>query len=406
MEIVRPYHIAVSSERIERLRQKLELVDFPDELEGADWNYGSRLKDVQDIVEFWKKCYRWEEVETRLNKLPNFVVTLPIEGFDPVDVHFLHRKSPSKSAIPLIFVHGWPGSFLEVTKLLPFLDEAEKTGSPAFHVVAPSLPNFGFSSGVKKTGFGLKQYAETCHKLMLALGYNEYVSQGGDWGAGITRVMGKLYGRHLKASHLNLVASLPPSPTSPFAFAAFLIRHVLKLYSPAEKAGLKRTEDIQKTGMGYYALQTTKPQTIGYSIADSPVGLLAWMYEKLHEWTDEYHWKPEEVCTWVCIYWFSTAGPAASVRIYYESQRGEFPATASGYIPDVKLGLAYYPKEIIRLPTAWGSTMGPVVHTSENERGGHFACWERPESIASDLRIMFGKHGGAYGVVDGASGFE
>lgn len=150
--------------------------------------------------------------------------------------------------------------------------------------------------------------------------------------------MGQMYGdKHLKASHLNLVPSLPPGPTSPLAFASFLSRHLLNLYTPAEKAGLERTQEVQKSGMGYYALQTTKPQTVGYSLADSPVGLLGWMYEKLHDWTDDYDWQPEEVCTWVSLYWFSTAGPAASVRIYYESQRGEFPAKAGGYVPGVKL---------------------------------------------------------------------
>lgn len=149
--------------------------------------------------------------------------------------------------------------------------------------------------------------------------------------------MGKLYSAHLKASHLNLVSSSPPTPTSPLAFLSFLFRHALNLYSPAEKAGLERTQEFQKTGMGYYALQTTKPQTIGYLLADSPIGLLAWMYEKLHDWTDGYEWTPEEVCTWVSLYWFSTAGPAASVRIYYESMRGEFSAAAGGYVPGVKL---------------------------------------------------------------------
>ncbi|PSN61566.1 alpha/beta-hydrolase [Corynespora cassiicola Philippines] len=406
MGIIRDYHIAVPVAKIERLQQKLELADLPDELEGADRNYGSRLEDVRSLVEYWKTQFRWRDVEGRLNKLPNFATPISIDGFDTVNVHFLHRRSSVKSAIPLVFAHGWPGSFYEVTKLLPILDDVEKRGGPAFHVVAPSLPNFGFSSGIKKPGFGIKQYAETCHKLMLALGYKQYVSQGGDWGSTITRVMGQLYSDHLKASHLNLVASLPPGPTSPFAFISFLFRHALKLYTPAEKAGLERTMELQKSGMGYYALQTTRPQTVGYSLADSPVGLLGWMYEKLHDWTDDYDWTPEEVCTWVSLYWFSTAGPAASIRIYYESTRGEFPARAGGFVPNVKLGLAYFPEEIANLPRAWGYGLGPVVHVQENQRGGHFACWEQPEGIAGDLQIMFSRGGGAYGAVEGAPGYD
>lgn len=151
--------------------------------------------------------------------------------------------------------------------------------------------------------------------------------------------MGQRYPSSLRASHLNLVLSRPPSPTSPVSFVGFLIGHLLNLYTPAEAAGLARTQEFDSKGIGYFTLQKTKPQTIGYSLADSPVGLLAWMYEKLHDWTDGYPWSEEEVCTWVSLYWFSRAGPAASLRIYYESSRGPFPfpATVHAYVPGVKL---------------------------------------------------------------------
>ena len=149
--------------------------------------------------------------------------------------------------------------------------------------------------------------------------------------------MGQRYPSSVKASHLNLVPSVPPSASSPFSFALFLVRHVLGMYTSAEKDGMERGINFQKSGMGYYHQQTTKPQTIGYSLADSPVGLLGWVYEKLHDWTDDYPWSDEEICTWVSLLWFSRAGPAASVRIYYESLRGDFPAKAGGFVPHVKL---------------------------------------------------------------------
>jgi hypothetical protein len=149
--------------------------------------------------------------------------------------------------------------------------------------------------------------------------------------------MAQRYPSSLKACHLNLVPSLPPAITSPFSFIPFLIRHILNMYTPAEAEGLERSQKFQKEGMGHYHLQTSKPQTLGYCLADSPVGLLAWMYEKLHDWSDGYQWTDDEICTWVSIYWFSKAGPAASARIYYESLRGEFPAKAGGYIPNVKM---------------------------------------------------------------------
>jgi hypothetical protein len=155
--------------------------------------------------------------------------------------------------------------------------------------------------------------------------------------------MAQLYPSSLKAIHLNLIPSPPPSPRSPFAFLSFLCRHFLQLYSPAEAAGLKRAQNFQKTGSGYYQLFTTKPQTVAYLLADSPVGLLAWIYEKLHDWTDNYRWTDEEICTWVSIYWFSRAGPAASVRIYYESLKGDLVIGMGGYLPNVKLVGHVYP---------------------------------------------------------------
>ena len=185
------------------------------------------------------------------------------------------------------------------------------------------------------------------------------------------------------------------------------LQHALTPYNAREQSGFARTEWFMKEGSGYRMEQATKPQTLGYALNDSPVGLLAWIYEKLHDWTDDYPWSPDEILTWVSIYWFSTAGPAASLRIYYEAAHDlkTGRTRTEQYIPHVKLGLAHFPKELSAVPKTWGRTMGRVVWESEHDKGGHFAAWERPEVIVADLRGMFGKGGGAEGAVEGRDGF-
>ncbi|KAI4241534.1 MAG: hypothetical protein L6R40_004514 [Gallowayella cf. fulva] len=397
-----PFRLSIPQDSLDRLKQKLSLTFLPDELEDSEWEYGTPLADVRRLLHYWQEKYDWRHHEAQINKLPQYTTRISVKDFDDLDLHFLHQPSSVKNAIPLLFVHGWPGSFLEVTKILPLLSNV-KDGEPAFHIVAPSLPNYGFSQGVTKKGFALPQYAEACHNLMLKLGYLQY---GGDWGTWITRTIGLLYPSACKASHINMVAAQPPSPTD---HPAHGLQHALTPYTDAEKAGLARSEWFQEEGSGYNKIQSTKPQTLGYALADSPVGLLAWIFEKLHDWTDAYPWTDDEILTWVSIYLFSTAGPAASLRIYRESTHADdqivrLRSEARRFVPLVKLGLAVFPKDLYVQPLSWGRTLGPVVFEHVNESGGHFAAWECPESVAGDLKEMFGKGGGAEGVVEGRSG--
>ncbi|KAI9839840.1 MAG: hypothetical protein M1819_000030 [Sarea resinae] len=405
MASITPYSINVPDEQLKKLKQKLELAEFPDELEETGWAYGAPLADIKRLAAYWKDGFDWRKAEKHLNTFPQFTTPITVDAFkeDPLDIHFVHQTSPVKGAIPLLFVHGWPGSFYEVLKLLPLLAKTDKD-APAFHIVAPSLPNFGFSGVVKKKGFGLHHYAEVCHKLMLKLGYTEYASQGGDWGFYITRAIDLLYPEHVKASHMNLVFGHPPSFTSEPLQA---LKHAVTPYTEAEKAGLARSQWFVQEGSGYFLEQSTRPQTLGYSLTDSPVGLLAWIYEKLHDWTDSYPWTDDEVLTWISIYAFSTAGPAASVRIYYECyhQLRYGRTELEGWIPTVPIGLSYFPKEVSVVPKSWGRTMGPVVYEAEYAAGGHFAAHEKPEDIAKDLKAMFGKGGPTYGVVKGKAGY-
>ncbi|KAF8846591.1 alpha/beta-hydrolase [Acephala macrosclerotiorum] len=394
MSQITPYRIEVPEERLVKLKQKLQLVDFPEELEDAEWTYGSPLRDVKELTQYWLEKFDWRGAEEKLNEQPHFCTEITVEGFNPLDIHFIHQKSKVEGAIPLLFVHGWPGSFIEVTKMLPLLKGGD--GKQAFHVVAPSLPNYGFSSRVTKKGFGLAQHAEVCHKLMLQLGYGEYMTQGGDFGALITRVMASKYPQHCKACHLNFIMASEPVWTA---------ENPKPEYTEEEIAGLQRAAEFWKEGSGYYAIQSTKPATLAFSLQDSPVGLLAWIYEKLHTWTDSYPWTPDEVLTWVSIYYFSTAGLGANIYAYYEvSHDPIYNLPSSQKYIDVPLGLASFPKEVANSPESWWEGLGPVVSKKRFDKGGHFAAWERPEDLVGHLGEMFGRGGPCEGVVKKISG--
>ncbi|KAI6712087.1 hypothetical protein PZA11_007393 [Diplocarpon coronariae] len=400
-----PYTICIPQSKLDILKTKLSLAKFPNELAGSEWDLGVPLAVMKRLTKAWEQ-WDWRVAEEKLNRTPQFHIPINVDGFGELDIHFVWQKSEVKNAIPLLFVHGWPGSFFEVYKILDLLS---KPGGPAFHIVAPSLPNFGFSEGPKKRGFAAAQYAETCHKLMLCLGYNEYVTQGGDWGFTVTRSIGFLYPDHCKASHINMIhAHAPTLKKNPI----LALQHSLTSYSKKEEDGFKRSEWFRREGRGYNLEQSTKPQTLAYALSDSPIALLAWIYEKLHDWTDGYPWTEDEIFTWVSIYQFSRMGPGAAHRIYFEVQHtkpGPGKPTIdviSSHIPGVKLGLAYNPKELELWPKTWCRTLGPVVFESDNETGGHFYATERPEWLARDLRTMFGKSGGAYGVVKGKTGFD
>ncbi|KAL0059555.1 hypothetical protein AAF712_013700 [Marasmius tenuissimus] len=392
-----PFKINISDKELALLKDKLKLARFPDELEGAGWDYGAPLLDIRRLTSRWIDGYDWRKHEKALNdELPQFTSDIQIDGHGTLNIHFVHKQSGAKNAIPLLFIHGWPGSFLEVRKLLPLLT-AVKEGAPSFHVVAYSLPGFGFSEGAKKKGFDLNKYAEVGHKLMLALGYHEYVVQGGDYGSAICELLNVHYGGpHVKALHTNMpMLSLtgPPPGIDP------------STYTSEDVEVLERKKKWLEKGMGYFHQQATQPQTIGYSLTDSPVGLLAWICEKLVNWTDEYPWDDDEVLTWVSIYWFSRAGPTASARIYYETYGGravfKFPPFPPSKIP---VGYSVFVKETATVPKPWLDAQDPVLH-ERHQRGGHFAAYEKPVELVDDLRKMFTKGSPAYGVVPGKDGY-
>ncbi|KDQ64768.1 hypothetical protein JAAARDRAFT_28408 [Jaapia argillacea MUCL 33604] len=407
--VEKPFKIAVSDDQIDALQKKLDLTRFPDELDDARRDYGVPLADVQRLVNHWKEGYDWRKHEAKLNEeLPQFTTDIQVNGFGSLNIHYVHKRSEVEGAIPLLFVHGWPGSSLEVRKILPLLTSSSPDHA-SFHVVAVGLPGFGFSEAPKKKGFRIAQYAEVGNKLMLGLGYTEYVTQGGDWGYWITRKLATEYGtKHVKAWHTNFTFCEPPTLTRTPLLALSHLLHATSLYTAyteAELAGFERTKWFQEKGYGYNLEQRTQPQTLGYSLADSPVGLLAWIYEKLVNWTDEYPWDDDEVLTWISIYWFSRAGPAASVRIYYEMHNTD-DHVGVPFAGPVPMGVSYFPKEIMVVPKSWMRTVGNIVFEGDHPSGGHFAAHEKPEELVHDLRKMFGKDGAAFGVVPSKSGYS
>ncbi|KAH9480609.1 Putative epoxide hydrolase [Psilocybe cubensis] len=357
---IRPFKIHIPDERIAILQYKLASATLPDELEDAGRDYGVPLADMQRLLGYWKSGYNWRKHEEELNtELPQFQTDIDVEGHGTLKLHFVHKQSDVAGAIPLLFVHGWPGSFIEVRKILPLLIQGTKE-QPAFHVVALSLPGFGFSEAPKKKRFAFLQYAEICNKLMLSLGYDQYVTQGGDVGYTVTKTIASLYGgKHSKAWHTNYEAALPGQLVSKYVESAppellsqplSYLRNLVTRYTPAEKAGLAKTAWFRAEGMGYFMEQTTQPQTLGYSLADSPVGLLAWIYEKLVNWSDKYPWTDDEV------------------------------------------------------HNSWTRTRYRVFE-AEHDSGGHFAAHEKPDELVADLRKMFGRGGPAYAVVEGKTGY-
>jgi pimeloyl-ACP methyl ester carboxylesterase len=400
-----PFQIAVPQAKINRLKQKLALTDYPSESQdAATWSRGPPLKDIRRLAERWETGYDWRKAEQHLNSFPQYTIDIPIDDLGTFSVHFIHQRSSVKNAIPLCFVHGWPGSFIEVTKILPLLTAGGKD-RPAFHVVAPSLINFGFSDECTKPGFNVNHHAQTCHRLMQALGYTNYVTQGGDLGYFTTHVMARTYPNHLKAWHVNLAIPEKPTAESHPDLLAQVRAHSL---TPREQADLAQTQHVGKNLMGYYRIQETKPALISISHTDSPVGLLSWIYDVLHNWSDHenYAWTDDEILTWVSIYYFSKGGIAASVRIYYESRfmQGTIAAQKGPVMPP--FGIAHFPVELSSFPRLWYHTIGNMVHQTEYERGGHFAAYEQPKTLVKDMCIMFGKGGGAFGVVEGATGYD
>src|ERR1700741_5242127 len=359
------------------LKRRLAATRWPDREPASDWSQGVPLERLRSLVTYWEKEYDWRRGERQLNSFPQFRTNIDGLGF-----HFLHVRSKHENALPIILTHGWPGSVFEFLKVIGPLTNPTAYGGKAedaFHVVVPSLPGFGFSDKPTEKGWNLRRIALAWATLMERLGYGRWVAQGGDWGAGVTTALGHIKPKGLAAIHLNWQFVFPEKVSS-------------EGLSNEETRAVAAASEFTKNGYGYFLEQATRPQTIGYALADSPVGQAAWIYEKFQAWTDndgnvEKGLSRDEILDDISLYWL-TDTPAASARIYWEN----YPASFAGGRIDIPVGASVFPKEIYRAPRSWAEVVYPkLIHWKELPKGGHFAALEHPELFVSEIRECFSK---------------
>jgi microsomal epoxide hydrolase len=380
---LRPFRIDIPQADLEDLRERLSRTRWPDELSGVGWALGPPLGYLKELVQYWRTAYDWREHEARLNTYPQFVTTI-----DGQDIHFLHVRSPEPHAVPLLVTHGWPSSVVEYLDVIgPLTNPRAHGGNPAdaFHLVIPSLPGYGLSGRTREAGWDVKRIARAWAELMRRLGYARYGAQGGDWGSWISRELSLVDPEHVIGLHANGFITFPSG-------------------DPAEFEGLSDVEQQRLAFTGYYLrelygykqIQSSRPQTLGYSLADSPVGQLAWIVGVLKEWTDCEH-TPEEaidrdrILTNVMLYWLTnTANSAARSFLETPDTHEEEGAKESVVVATAPIGIAVFPKGILRPIRRFADRVNTnIVHWTEFDRGGTFAAMEEPDLFVGDVRAFF-----------------
>ncbi len=376
---IEPFRINVTDEVLADLRQRLALTRWPDQIPGSEWDYGTDLETVKTLCQYWLDDFDWRAAETRLNAWPQFTTTI-----DDIHMHFVHARSPHENALPLVITHGWPGSVAEFLKILgPLTDPVAHGGdaADAFHVVAPSMPGYGFSGPTTRAGVNIRTVASVNAALMARLGYERYGAQGGDWGAVATTHLALIDAPHLAGIHLNMVAVGRPA-----------VDNAMDLVAPEEMAALADMAEFREFGAGYQAIQRTKPQTLAYGLTDSPAGLAAWILEKFRAWSDCHgdvlsRFTSDELLTNIMIYWV-TGTINASTRMYCETERMRRGAPPNPRV-EVPTGAAIFPKELYRPPLEWAKRAYNIVQWNHMAAGGHFAAMEEPEALVTDIRTFF-----------------
>lgn len=374
MAEITPFELAVPEEEFDDLRRRLRSTRWPEKETVEDWSQGIPLAYLKEVCGYWAEEYDWRRLEQRLNDLGQFRTEI-----DGLGIHFLHVRSPEPGAFPLILTHGWPGSVVELLKVIgPLTDPVAHGGeaADAFDVICPSLPGYGFSDRPGRTGWGVQRIAAAWAELMDRLGYDRYGAHGGDWGAAITALVGGVDPGHCAGIHTTLaVWARPPRGAE---------------LSEEEQAAIASREAFVRDGSGYSAEQSTRPQTLGYGLADSPAGQAGWILEKFQAWSDcdghpENAFTRDELVDNVMLYWLPNTG-ASSARLYWESFRGVRPDRV-----DCPAGYTVFPKEIFRPPRRWVEALYPNLRFwHEVDRGGHFAAMEQPDLLVSELRDFFG----------------
>jgi microsomal epoxide hydrolase len=372
---VRPFKIAVPDAVLDDLRDRLARTRWPDQLPGSGWDYGTDLATLQALCEHWRTGYDWRAAERELNQWPQF--TTDIDG---IHVHFLHVRSQHTDAIPLCITHGWPGSVAEFTEIIGRLTDPIAFGgdaADAFHVVAPSMPGYGFSGPTTVAGVDIRRVAAVNAALMARLGYERYVAQGGDWGGIATAHLGQLDAEHLLGIHVNMAIPRPPDG-DPMAGV-----------QPDEVQGLVDMAHFRDHETGYQRIQGTKPQTLAYGLTDSPAGLAGWILEKFRTWSDcdgdvIARFGMDRLLTNITIYWV-TGTINSSTRLYCESTRSGGLGALDGRV-EVPTAIAMFPHELYRPPRSWCEQVYDVQQFTHMPSGGHFAAMEEPDLLVDDIR--------------------
>jgi pimeloyl-ACP methyl ester carboxylesterase len=365
--------IAISQADLDDLIRRLSHARLPEAETEAGWQQGVPLERMRALIDTWRDDYDWRACEARINALGPSRTEI-----DGLDIHFLHIRSPHDGALPLILTHGWPGSVLEFTKVVAPLTEPTLhggTADQAFHVVIPSLPGYGFSAKPKATGWGVEHIARAWAELMVRLGYRHFVAQGGDWGSAVTVHLGALAPQGLIGIHVNMLTARPDVLGSDL--------------DEDERGALAAQAHYANVESAYARLQATRPQTIGYALADSPAGQAAWIYEKFQRWSDcdgdpETILPRHELLDIITQYWLTNSG-ASSARLYYESLASFRPVKVT-----LPTAVSIFPKDIVKAPRKWADQVFPnIIHWNDLPRGGHFAALEQPELFVSELRQAF-----------------
>jgi pimeloyl-ACP methyl ester carboxylesterase len=369
--LIRPFTVAIPDTEIDDLKLRLARTRWPNQETVPDWSQGVRLENTASLIEYWEKKYDWRRFERELNSFPQFVTNI-----DGLDIHFIHVRSKNPNAMPLILTHGWPGSIVEFLKVTgPLTDPVAFGGSieDSFDVVIPSLPGFGFSAKPTGTGWNVSRIASAWVELMKRLGYTKWAAQGGDWGAVVTSALGLARPEGLLGIHLN----------TQYAFPA----KIPDSLSPEEQYAVD-TLALYTGGMGgANHIQGTKPETIGIALADSPAGQAAWIYDKFQSKTDnqglaEDALSRDDILDAISLYWFTNSA-ASSARIYWENRA----ASMAGPTLSLPVAVTVFPRDIPRLPRNWiEETYTNLIHYGEAEKGGHFAAFEQPEILVSEIR--------------------
>uniref|UniRef100_E1T5J7 Microsomal epoxide hydrolase n=1 Tax=Burkholderia sp. (strain CCGE1003) TaxID=640512 RepID=E1T5J7_BURSG len=381
---IRPFKANVPEAALVDLRRRLAATRWPGKETVNDDSQGVQLARMQSLIQYWATDYDWRKGEAKLNALPMFMTEI-----DGLDIQFIHVRSRHKNALPLIMTHGWPGSIFELIKVIaPLTDPTAHGGSAddAFHIVIPSLPGFGFSGQPKATGWGSDHIARAWGELMARLGYTRFVSQGGDCGSVISHRMAMQKVKGLIGIHVNMPATVPPD----IAKLLLLGEPAPASLSASEKAAYDALNAFYRDNSGYSAMMVTRPQTVGYALADSPVGQAAWMYDKISQWTysggvPERSLTRDEMLDDISLYWLTDSATSAA-QIYWEDHSNNFNAV------DISLPAAVtvFPGEIYRAPRSWTErAYHNLIYFNEVDKGGHFAAWEEPQLFSTEVRAAF-----------------